>query len=125
MADEITLSIALDFIKGVRKTNTLGMGVTALEIDVAGTDFIGPKTQTIGTTAEAIDVGDIGTTGYFVVKNLDATNYVDFSRATFTSGGGTVRLKAGDAAVFRFASNTPYALADTAAVEIVYLMIEE
>lgn len=124
MADEITYSIALNFLKGVRRADTKGMNTTALKITVNGTDYH-VATQTIGTTAEAILLGDITTPGVMVFKNLDATNYVDFARATFVAGNGTVRLKAGEANLWRTASTTPFALANSAPVEIAYLIIED
>lgn len=125
MANEIKYGIVLDFLKGVRHVDTRNMGVTGLSITVSGTDYhVG--TQTIGTvTAEAILLGDITTPGVIVVKNLDATNYVDFSRATFSAGNGTVRIKAGEAQIFRFASTTPFALAVGGNVEIAYIIIED
>lgn len=33
--------------------------------------------QTIGTTEEALDVGDVSSAGYILVINLDDTNYVE------------------------------------------------
>lgn len=123
MADEITYSIALRYLKGVRKADTKSLDITGLTIDVTGTDFH-VMTQTIATTATALDLGGITTPGVFVVKNL-GSYYVDFHRATFTAGNGTVRLNAGEAQIFRFASTTPYAIAQTAATEIAFLLIED
>jgi len=124
MADEISLSFSLSFSKGGRYVDTSNFGSIGQEIDVSGTDYI-HKTQTIGTTAEALDIGDITTCGIMVVKNLDASNYVEISRATFTSGQGTVKLKAGEKYPFRLGSNTPYALANTSPVEIEYMIFED
>lgn len=124
MADELSLSFSLQFSKGGRYVDTANLSTLGQEIDVSGTDYI-HKTQTIGTTAEALDIGDITTCGWIVVRNLDATNYIEISRATFTTGQGTVKVKAGEKAVFRLGSNTPYALANSSSVEIQYLLIED
>jgi hypothetical protein len=124
MADEITLSLSFRFSKSGRYVDTADFGALGLEFDVSGTDYV-HKTQNIGTTAEALSIGDIGTCGWMVVKNLDASNYVEISRATFTSGQGTVKLKAGEVAAFRLGSNTPYALANTAACDIEYILVED
>lgn len=123
MANEIRYSIALTFIKGVRSADTKGLNTTAQQITVTGTDYH-TMTQTIGTSAEALDLGDITTPGVFVVKNLASSGYVDFHRATFTAGNGTVRLNAGEAQLFRFASTTPFALASVSS-EIAFLLIED
>lgn len=124
MANEIALSIALSFTKSGRYVDTANMGALGQTLDVSGADFV-YKTQNIGTTAEALSIGDITACGWMVVENLDATNYVEISRATFTAGQGTVKVKAGEVQAFRLASNTPFALANTAAVDISYIIIED
>lgn len=123
MADELQLSARLKFAKGARNADTDGMGITGLTFDVSGTDFI-HASQSIATSATAIDIGGITACGYMVVVNRDSTNYVEISRATLSSGQGTIKLLAGEFAVFRLGSNTPYAIADTAAVEIEYIIVE-
>lgn len=124
MADELTISVHLSFAKGSRSVSTDGLGGVGQLITVSGTDYI-HKTQTIGTTAEALDIGDIGTCGWMYVRNLDNTNYVEISRATLSSGQGTVKVKAGESQLFRLGSNTPFAIANTSPVEIQYIIVED
>ncbi len=123
MADELTVSIALAFSKSGRRCNTQEMGLNGVEIDVAGTDFIGPFTQTIGTTVEALELGDITAPGYIAVKNRDATNFVSLRNGS--GGANLVELQPGDIACFRLATTTPYAIADTASCELLMLIVED
>lgn len=125
MADEITLSIALAFSKNSVSVDTTDMGLTALEFDVSGTDYI-KGTQSIGTaSSEAIAKGEITTPGWLVIKNTDSTNYIEIGNGTFTSGNGTVKIKPGEGQAFRVSGTTPHALANTGACIIHYLLIED
>lgn len=119
MANEITLSIALSFLKGGRKAEMLSLGQL---LTMTGTDYV-LGTQTIGTSAEAIAKNDIGTCGLIGIKNLDATNYVTIRDGS--GGADVVKVKPGEVQVFRLATNSPYAIANSAPVEIEYLLIED
>jgi hypothetical protein len=86
-------------------------------------------TQTIGTSEEAIDLGDI-TPVYGFFKNRDATNFISIRAGTGL--GNFARLdkdENGDGKAFplivRFGSGmtAPYAIADTAECQMVYLLI--
>lgn len=124
MADELKYSIELRVSKGGRIYDTRDMALNALLVTMSGTDIV-QGTQSIGfASSEAIGKGEITTPGFMVVKNMDATNFVEIERTSFTSGNGTIKLKAGEAALFRFSATAPHALADTAAVEIAYLLVE-
>jgi len=77
----------------------------------------------VGTTEEAMKLGEVVTPGWCLIKNLDATNYVEIRTGT----GGTKMLKiaAGKSAgPFYFGSGVtaPYIIADTAEVKVVYLI---
>lgn len=124
MANEISISISAGFSKSSRAADTSDMGLLGLTFTMTGTDFV-KGTQNIGTTAELLGKGDITTPGFLIVKNLDATNYIEFEKATFSTTAGTVKLKAGEVALFRVASTTIYACANTAACDIAYLLIED
>ena len=119
MAEEITISASLAFSKG-------GIGSTLsdsdLKFDVTGTDYF-QGTQGVGTSEEALDLGHITTPGYCYMKNTDTTNFVSIIRAT--SEGNCIKLKAGEVALFRFEATAPFVKADTSAVQINYLLIED
>jgi len=95
-----------------------------LKIDSTGKQVV-HHVQEIGTSEEALDVGDIGTLGWIIFYNQDITNYVelrpgtgvaDFLRIEKREFSGPMRL-AQDA--------TLYAIANTAAVKLEYLLIED
>jgi hypothetical protein len=122
VADEITYSAAVAYSKSGRTASRACYGES---ITVSGGDYV-MSTQVIGTSSsEAIAKGEITTPGVFFVENRDATNYIEIDAGSFTSGNGTVKVKAGEHAFFRFAATTPHALANTGSVEIAYLLIED
>ena len=85
--------------------------------------------QSIGNSAdEALVIGDVTTggtnLGWAMFYNRDPTNFVVITHGDNASA--FLKLKAGEVAgPMRLGTNTPFALADTAAVELEYLIIEE
>lgn len=79
----------------------------------------GGHVQSIGTSEEDIDVGDVATLGWMVLRNIDTTNYVTYGPK---SGGVMVpfgRIEAGEPATLRLEPGiTIRAQADTAAVKL-------
>lgn len=126
MADEISIKLQMSFKKGLMQK--VSINPAAFTIDVAGTDYI-YATQSIATSATAIDKGDITTPGYMLVHNMDATNFVEIGYDD-TGFKPTIKLLGAAAignqewALFRCTQATPQAKADTSACVIEYLMIE-
>ena len=81
--------------------------------------------QEIGTTEEALGLGDVTTPGIAVFENLDDTNYVEIGSYV----GGTfypfLKLKPGEKWIGRLAITAPYAKANTAAVELDYRIYDD
>ena len=119
MANEITISASLDFSKGGIGSS---LSDTSLQFDVTGTDYH-QGTMQVGTSAETLNLGDITTPGYCYMKNYDATNYVEVIGVNTETA--TIKLKAGEVALFRFASAAPEVQANTSIVQIDYLLIED
>lgn len=119
MANEITASVSLKFSKGGKTASVSKQGI---QLTMSGTDYT-RHTQTIGTSEEALVLGDVGTLGLMVVTNLDATNFVSIRPAT--GGTNTIKIKAGETQMFRLATAAPFAIADTGAVEIEVLLLED
>ena len=118
MADELTLRCSLSFEKSGRLAELL-FGPTTL--DVAGNKPL-KRVQAIGTAEEAIDVGDATAGGYFMAINRDATNYVELRPGSGLAD--LVRLKPGDVCLFRLTNDaTLYAIADTAACDLEYVIL--
>lgn len=120
MALEITATGAVSFAKG--NVATVGLTRSGQRFTVSGTDYT-RGTQSVGTAAEALALGEVTTPGWFFIYNMDATNYVEVLDST--GGVATLKIKAGEFACGRFASAAPAVKANTAAVVIEYMVVED
>lgn len=120
MADEISVTTRLQVSNGGFSESRNPGRVTIDQAAQGGNASV----QTIGTTYEALNVGDVTTEGLCHITNLDAANFVDIG----TDGGAALvpflRLLAGESALFRASTNALYALADTAPVKIDALILQ-
>lgn len=90
-------------------------------------------TQTVGTSEEVLDLGDITSVGAIMIRNLDPTNFVNVK--TTTSGTIIARLdpdtdgdgKGGFMLLSRAGSGlqAPWAIADTAACKVRITLFEQ
>ena len=118
MANELSVSVRISFSKSNSKISR----ASTASIDVTGSEFT-HQVQVVGTTEEEIAQGaDVGTPGYVWAKNLDATNYVEIGS---TTGVYDIKLKAGEIALWRHNSATLYGKANTSAVRLEYIIIED
>lgn len=118
MANELTLSALLHFKKGGREVK---FGKNSIQLDVTGTDFAF-HSQNVGTSEEALDIGDVATPGYLLVYNNDSANFVTIRAAS--GEADVVKVRAGGVALFELAAAAPFVIADTATVEILFALIE-
>lgn len=118
MANEITVTSTLKYAKGTASTQLTG----SYKASQTG-DKYQAGIQSVGTSPEeTVQKGDIGTIGYAMFKNLDSTNYIQLGTS---SGSYSIKLKAGESTgVVPMSATNVYALANTAAVLLEYLMIE-
>ena len=116
MANELRIEAQLEYSKSGVKQNKHD----STYADVSGDSFT-HVVQEIGTSDELIVIGsDVATWGYVYLKNLDSTNYVEVGLTSSYS----IKLKAGEVAMFRAAAAL-YAQANTAAVDLEIIVIEE
>ena len=81
--------------------------------------------QSIGALAhEALDLGSVATPGFAVFQNLDAMNYVEIGIDVGATFYPFLKLKAGEQGMLRLGTATPYALADTDAVSLFYIIYD-
>lgn len=76
----------------------------------------------VATTETALDLGTLSAPfGLAMFINRDTTNYVEIRMAT-GAANDHIRINAGEFALFRFGSDVtaPYAIANTAAVQLEY-----
>ena len=116
MANELRIEAQLEYSKSGVKQNKHD----STYADVSGDSFT-HVVQEVGTSDELIVIGsDVATWGYVYLKNLDSTNYVEVGLTSSYS----IKLKAGEVAMFRAAAAL-YAQANTAAVDLEIIVIEE
>jgi len=118
MANELTLSASVKFLKSDTNVDFAKAGVL---LDVAGGDYV-KRTQTVGTSEEALGLGDLTTPGYMLIYNSDSTNYVKIRSGT--GAGDLIRVPAGGIALFYCEATAPYIIANTASVVVEYLLVE-
>lgn len=121
MANEITVTVKLAAVKGFLNYRD-EPGVQS--ITMSGSTGCG-GIQAIGTSHEAVAIGDTGTAGWAYFRNTDATNYVELGRDNAGTFIGFVKLKAGEACTMRLGTNAPYARANTASVNLQYYILAD
>ena len=123
MANELTMSGSVKFAKS--GTSVL-VDFGTIQMDVAGSQYI-HMVQSVPTSEEAINLGtggEIAAGGMFCARNLSTTNFVSIRQAT--GAADLVRLDPLDFCIFRLDDDAtaPFWIADTAACEVEYLIIE-
>lgn len=122
MANELSIStLTISFAKS--GSPSVSATPAALSITVSGAQIM-DNVQNVGTTEEAVLLGDVASGGYWFVQNLDSTNFVELRSGT----GATdfIRLNAGEWAIFRTSADAsaPYAIADTSACNVRFLRFD-
>ena len=114
MANEITYSVSLQASKSGA---VISSGTQSDTVDMTGGDVLA-ATQNIGTSNEQIDVASITGDCRIIIKNIDATNYVE----VFKDNGNAhllSKLAAGEACLLtQVPSGSLYARANTAACDV-------
>lgn len=100
MANEVVISSRLKLTNGILVFD-YNIGSKSFDQSVASGPT--PGFVTIGTTEESYTFGELATLGWFIMRNLDPTNYVEWGFSTGVYGGkmkpnepaGPFRLKPG------------------------------
>lgn len=112
MANEITSQVTLQ----VNKNGSNTTRASSKQSTMSGNP-VAHAVKSVGFAAhEAVTLGSVTSCGWSFLKNLDATNFVTIGIDVAATFYPVLKLKPGEAAVFRFGTNAPYAKADTAAV---------
>jgi hypothetical protein len=106
----------------VTKSGATSAGSRNTTLTMAGDQHLS-NVQVVGTSWEAIQIGDVSTIGYVYARNQDATNFVQLALANDGSGI-FAKLIAGDVAIFPAQTATMYAKADTANCNVHFVVIE-
>lgn len=114
MANEIQISASL----AVNRSGATFTGIGSANITQGGTPSIA-NTQVVGTSTEALYLGDVTAVGYIFLKNLDASNYVEVGLATpVLPASAFITLLPGECALVPTRLETIYALANSAPVNL-------
>lgn len=121
MASEISVALAMVARKG---GTVAGLDLGKISITWTGNNTLHNR-QTVGTTEEALVLGDCGAGGWLILVNRDAANYVKVRPATGVAD--LVRLRAGEGACFRLdaGATAPFVIANTAPCELEYVLLED
>lgn len=125
MANELTVTLAVRYNKG-NFDDTVPSSGSPFSYDITGT-LVTHVRKSIGTSEEALELGevDISANGgaHLVVKNDDATNFIEIRDST--GGNDLVKVLPGGVAYFMITSTAtaPFAIANSAACEIEYMLV--
>lgn len=78
--------------------------------------------HSVGTSEEALELGEISTVEFVVIKNTDGTNYVEVDCDFVTTFDTDIQIDAGKSAIFK-PSGTVKVKANTAACIVEYIVI--
>jgi hypothetical protein len=118
MASEFTVSGSLSYLDS---ENTLAfLQQVGFTDSITTKQFVHNK-QNIGTTEEAIKLGELATIGWAFFKNLGSTVC---EIRTGTGGTKIITLRAGGLALFYFGSGVtaPYAISTSSANQVEYVI---
>lgn len=122
MANEITVTAKLTLDNGDFEQEMSASRIQVTQANLGGIHQV----QNIGTTYEAIALGDVSTEGYCMFRNLDSTNFVQIGLDAGAALTPVIRVDPGETAgPFQIdAAATLYAEADTAACNVEVMILE-
>lgn len=121
MADEIRVNASLQYEDD--ELTTIALSLSEFIGDITTKLYVKHK-HNVGTSEEAMELGALSALGWCIAVNRDDTNFVEIRSATGASND-IIKIPAGAAALFHFGSNVtaPYIIADTAACQVEYLIL--
>ncbi len=122
MANEISITASLSVYKAAVMENPDGMSFVDSLFTMTGAVAPTKGSLAVLITATAIPLGGVVSPGYFIAKNMDATNFIRLMNGS--SGAKVVKLRAGQICLFPWDDTaTLYAIADTGTCELRYLLL--
>lgn len=121
MANEIAASGSLGYNNPLTVSGPVGKAVSGLQAN--STEALGPSggNITILTSPTQIPLGSVISPGWAWFRNMDPTNYVQIMPGS--GGAYLIRLLPGEFALFPLDSGAaPYAIANTAPIDLEYLI---
>lgn len=120
MANEITITMRIKVEKGALRDDK---NAGTFSVDLSDYPKAG-NVQTIGTAHEALVVStDVATAGWAYFRNLDTANYVEVGTLDGTTFESFGKLLAEEPALMPLATTAIYAKANTAPVDLDYMIL--
>lgn len=124
MPNELTFTGSLSFNKALVTSSAIGRSFTALQFNVAGTLYV-QGSILVTVAGVAIPLGQVTAPHWAVFVNLDPTNFLRIANGQ--TGAKLIKIRGGSPGepciVPLDDTSTPWAFADTASVEMEYLII--
>lgn len=120
MANEITLTVG---VLASKNSLSVQLAPKSFQTDLTGSRFI-RNVQSVGTTQEALVVGDLATAGVYSMTNLDDTNYAELGVDVSGTFYPVDKILPGETIQGRLSSLARHVKADTAAVNLDILIFE-
>jgi hypothetical protein len=130
MANELSLTVTLSYTPSDANQVAIAPASFTKTVSLGGGNYDHISgTQAIATSDTALNVGDLASIGYILIKNLDDTNFVEFNKIGTPAGAEyTMRLNAGEFCLFRLGQGANptvlNCLANSSAVDIQYWAFE-
>lgn len=122
MANELSLNISFSFNKPSVTPGPIGPVTAPVQITVNGDDFQFSSIEAPITTPAVVPLGSVTSPHWSFWQNNDLTNYVTLQNGL--SGAIFSRLAPGEFAAIPLDLNcVPYILANTAPVDVTYLIL--
>lgn len=119
MADEITATAIILYAKG--NIQQIKRTLQSATFDVSGEGYFAQR-QTIGTSEEALAIGDVTNCGWFWGKNLSSTTAIKIRLGS--GAADLVKISPAACCLFELAGNNPYAIAVGAPAALEYMITE-
>lgn len=122
MANELKVNVEANLRNGNHSV-TFAPGVVAVtQAAIGGIDNV----VSVGTSEEVISIGDVATLGWCFLRNLDATNYVEWGPTSAGAMVGVGRLEPGEVAACRLKPGITLRMqANTAACKVRVTILED
>lgn len=126
MANELTVHARMRLVKdGVDMALPREIAGASQSVTITGSEYV-HQVQIVGFAAhEALDLGDVGSVGWIIIHNRDATNFIQVGADVTGSFVPVVKLKAGERGCFRLQTANTYLKADTGNCRVEYLLVED
>lgn len=118
MANKLSVEASVEFRPENRKA--VSTGELMFTYEPASKAYI-TGIQTIGTTEEVLELGDVSTAGMIIIINRDTTNFVEVG----LTASYPIKLLPGQFCMVPPSSGAIYALANTAEVDVEFYVFPE